>query len=235
VAPDGQPVLDGALAGPRTAHEAVVEALRRALLAGGYAGGTRLVQSEVAAQLGVSNTPVREAMRQLAAEGLLQFDRYRGFVVHLPTEAEIRELYELRLLLEPVAISKAARHMTDDELARARDLHTRAQATAELGDWVVLNRQFHGALIDGAHSPRLSSIVGSLKDIALTQAWLFITSPQGAMEASNAEHAELLHVVEARDPERAARLVTRHLEAALRTIGSSTRARTKKTRKGQGG
>jgi len=212
-----------------------VEALRRGLLAGVYAGGSRLVQSEVAAQLGVSNTPVREAMRQLAAEGLLQFDRYRGFVVHMPTEAEIRELYELRLLLEPVAISKAARYMTDAELARARELHSRAKATTELEDWVVLNRQFHGALIDGAHSPRLSSIVGSLKDIALTQAWLFITSPQQAMEESNAEHAELLHVVETRDPERAARLVSRHLQAALRTIGGSTRAQTQEDPKGPRG
>lgn len=207
--------------GPRTAHETVVEALKRGLLAGAYPAGTRLVQSDVAAQLGVSNTPVREAMWQLAAEGLLRFDRYRGFLVHAPTKDEIVELYELRLLLEPVAASRAAKNMTDRELASTRDLFSQARRTRELGEWVMLNRRFHGALIEGAHSPRLSAIVGALKDVALTQAWLSIVSPRERMEASNIEHGELLRVIETRDPRKAAKVVRHHLQVALETVTAS--------------
>jgi DNA-binding GntR family transcriptional regulator len=204
-----------------TAHEVVLQALRRALLTGGIPAGTRLVQADIAAQLGVSNTPVREAIRELAAEGLVEFVRYKGAVVHKPTPAEIEELYELRLLLEPVAIRKAAERMSDAEIDRARQCFLQAVATTDLEDWIVCNRRFHGCLIEGAHSPRLSAIVGSLKDVALTQAWVSISSPSErlAMVATgNAEHAMILEAVEAREGVRAARVVTDHLEAAAKMV-----------------
>jgi DNA-binding GntR family transcriptional regulator len=204
-----------------TAHEVVLQALRRALLTGDLPAGTRLVQADIAAQLGVSNTPVREAIRELAAEGLVRFVRYKGAVVHKPSLAEIQELYELRLLLEPVAIRNAAERMSNAELERARQCFLQALATADLGDWIVCNRQFHGCLIEGAHSPRLSAIVGSLKDIALTQAWVSITSVNERMAmvaTGNAEHAMILDAVEARDGARAARVVTGHLEAAANIV-----------------
>jgi DNA-binding GntR family transcriptional regulator len=219
---DGHLSLRGASAeGLCTAHEVVLQALRRALLTGGLPAGTQLVQADIAAQLGVSNTPVREAIRQLAAEGLVRFVRYKGAVVHKPSLAEIQELYELRLLLEPVAIRKAAERMSHAEIERARQCFLQALATTDLGDWIVCNRQFHGCLIEGAHSSRLSAIVGSLKDIALTQAWVSITSPNErmAMVASgNAEHAMILEAVEARDSARAAQVVTGHLEAAAKMV-----------------
>jgi DNA-binding GntR family transcriptional regulator len=219
---DGHLNLRGAPAeGLCTAHEVVLQAIRRALLTGDIPAGTQLVQADIAAQLGVSNTPVREAIRQLAAEGLVQFVRYKGAVVHEPNLAEIEELYELRLLLEPVAIHKAAERMSDAEIGRARECFVRAVATTHLGDWIVCNRQFHGCLIEGAHSPRLSAIVGSLKDIALTQAWVSITSPNERMAmvaTGNAEHAMILEAIEARDGARAARVVTDHLEAAAKAL-----------------
>ena len=204
-----------------TAHEVVLQALRRALLTGDIPAGTQLVQADIAAQLGVSNTPVREAIRQLAAEGLVQFVRYKGAVVRKPDLAEIEELYELRLLLEPVAIRKAAERMSNAEIRQARDRFVRAVATTDLEAWIVCNRQFHGCLIEGAHSPRLSAIVGSLKDIALTQVWLSIPSPNERMAmvaTGNAEHAMILEAIEAREGARAARVVTDHLEAAAKIV-----------------
>jgi DNA-binding GntR family transcriptional regulator len=219
---DGHLNLRGAPAeGLCTAHEVVLQALRRALLTGDIPAGTQLVQADIAAQLGVSNTPVREAIRQLAAEGLVQFVRYKGAVVHKPNFAEIEELYELRLLLEPVAIRKAAERMSNAEIEQARERFVRAVATTDLGDWIVCNRKFHGCLIDGAHSPRLSAIVGSLKDIALTQVWVSIGSPDERMAmvaTGNAEHAMILEAIEAREGARAARIVTEHLEAAAKIV-----------------
>ena len=219
---DGHLNLRGAPGkGLSTAHEVVLQALRRALLTGDIPAGTQLVQADIAAQLGVSNTPVREAIRQLAAEGLVNFVRYKGAVVHRPNPAEIEEVYELRLLLEPVAIRKAAERMSNAEIEQARECFVRAVATTDLGEWIVCNRQFHGCLIEGAHSPRLSAIVGSLKDIALTQAWLSITSPSERMAmvaTGNAEHAMILQAMEAREGARAAQVVTDHLEAAAKIV-----------------
>jgi DNA-binding GntR family transcriptional regulator len=220
---DGRLRLRGAEDAPGlyTAHEVVLQALRRALLTGGIPAGTRLVQDDIAAQLGVSNTPVREAIRQLAAEGLVRFVRYKGAVVHKPTLAEIQELYELRLLLEPVAIGKAAERMSDAEIEQARRFFRRAVATTALEDWIVRNREFHGCLIEGAHSPRLSTFVASLKDLALTQVWVSISSASDRMAmvaGGNAEHAEILEAVESRDSARAAQVVRGHLEAAAKAV-----------------
>src|SRR5215211_2717340 len=91
----------------RTAQERVVETLRHAILGGVLEPGTPLILSELSERLGVSRTPIREAMRELAAEDLVDFDSYRSAVVHTPTLEEAREIYELRLALDPIAVRKA--------------------------------------------------------------------------------------------------------------------------------
>src|SRR5262245_24385406 len=87
----------------QTAPQAVADALREAILSGALPGGSRLIQSSLANHFGVSSTPVREALRQLAAEGLVQFDSYRGAVVFTPSAEEIEDVWDLLLRLEPVA------------------------------------------------------------------------------------------------------------------------------------
>lgn len=202
----------------RTAHESVVEAVRRAILGGVLPAGTRLVQAELAAQFGVSNTPVREALRQLSAEGLVRFDSYRGAVVRTPTLDEVREVYEVRLLLEPVAMRKAVERITSTELGQAWELQEEMVRTDDVGTWVLLNRRFHGVLIEAARSPRLASIIAALEDAATTQVALSIRADFRRMTDGNDEHREILRAVESRDAEGVVGLVSEHLQSTVRAV-----------------
>ena len=152
--------------GHRTAQQRVAETLRHAILGGVLEPGTPLVLSELSERLGVSRTPIREAMRELAAEDLVDFDSYRSAVVHSPTLEEAREIYELRLELDPLAVRKAIVQITAEELDQAEAVHEQMLATNHSGDWVELNREFHRILLDASRSPRLTRIIGSLRNSA---------------------------------------------------------------------
>ena len=115
----------------QTAHEFVRETLRRAILRGDLAGGSRLIQTDLAAQLQVSTTPLREALRDLATEGLITLDRHRGGVVRELDRDDIEEIRLIRGQLEPLSVASPSRGVTDqqlrevdalcDQMDRARD------------------------------------------------------------------------------------------------------------------
>src|SRR5665213_132940 len=137
-----------------TAHEIVRETLRGAILRGDLPGGTRLVQSELAVQLNVSNTPVREALRDLASDQLIRFHPHRGAVVRKLDIDELREIYEIRKALEPLAIRLAASRITGKQLKEASDLQARMDKETDPCAWVEKNRKFHALLESTARSPR---------------------------------------------------------------------------------
>jgi DNA-binding GntR family transcriptional regulator len=202
----------------RTAHQSVVAALRQAILSGSIPGGTRLVQADLARHFGVSNTPVREALRQLATEGLVRFDSYRGAVVESPTAEDVEEVYELLLVLESLAVRKAVERITDDELAQLHSLHEQMQATDDVSDWVQLNRQFHTVLHEAAGSPRLVTILNGLRDASTSQVAMAINSGLVKLERSNAEHARIVSAVGRRNADRAAEQMTKHLNSTLNSV-----------------
>jgi DNA-binding GntR family transcriptional regulator len=202
----------------RTTYEEVLDRLRRAILGGVLPPGTPLVLSELSAQLGVSRTPIREAIRDLAAEGLVDFDSYRSSIVHTPTLAEAREVYDLRLLLEPIAVRRAVANITDAELARARALHESMVATAELGAWVQLNRDFHATLMDPAASPRLLSIIAGLRNAAAIQVAMSLRAESKHLAESNVEHGQIIDAYERRDADAATALTENHLRSTLDII-----------------
>jgi DNA-binding GntR family transcriptional regulator len=202
----------------RTAHEAVRDSLRRAILRGDLQGGTRLVQSELALTLGVSTTPVREAMRDLTTEGLIEFDRYRGAVVHSPTLEEVREVYELRLLLEPIAVRKAVARITEDELRTASALLARMDEEDDSGRFVGLNREFHAALLAPAGSARLESILQVLRDAAAIHVGTSLTARPSQMRESNAIHHLILAAYRRRDTDEVVELTSRHLRSTVDAI-----------------
>ena len=208
----------------RTAHEDVTESLRNAILGGALPGGTRLVQADIAAELGVSNTPVREAMRQLATEGLIQFDPFRGAVVRTPTLEEVQEVYELRLVLEPLIIRKSVERMTSSALQSAWALQRAMEDVSDVAEWVQLNRKLHNSLADAARSPRAAVIVRSLQDAAAPQVALSIKADMRRMTDGNAEHAALLEAIEKRDADRAAAVTSAHLQATVLAIEMEAQA-----------
>lgn len=203
----------------RTAHELVRDTLRRAILRGTLPGGTRLVQADIAVRLEVSTTPVREALRDLATEGLIRLDAHRGAVVQQLELSEVTEIYDLRMLLEPEGMRRATRSITPDGLQRAELVSERMSAEQDAGTWADMNREFHGLLVEGIDSPRLKSILRNLRDSAAPYVG-FSLQEWGAeqIEAANEEHRELIAAMRAGDEERAAAVTEQHLKATVQAL-----------------
>ncbi|QBI21443.1 GntR family transcriptional regulator [Egibacter rhizosphaerae] len=213
-------VADGTPAqGRRTAHQYVRETLRRAILGRSIPAGSRLVQADIAAQLDVSTTPVREALRELASEGLVQVDPHRGAIVAELDLDEMREIYELRLVLEPYCMRRAAEHITPDELEQAEAFHAEMASGADVGSWVELNRRFHGHLTDACRNARLRTTLHNLQDAAAAYVGLGLHQDPEEIVQGIEDHRRLLDAFQARDPEEAARITEQHLLQATGRLG----------------
>lgn len=210
----------------RTAHQYVLDTLRYAILSGALPGATRLVQADIAAQLGVSTTPVREALRDLATEGLVDPNPRRGAIVREVGLAEVREIYWIRNVLESSAVRRAVDLITDEEVEAASALHDRLLKTTEPGAWVELNKQFHGVFARAARAPRLETILAGLHDTAAAYVGLSINVRPGQITSGNADHGALLEACRRRDPDAAAKIVTRHLAATMSAIEEAYELRT---------
>jgi DNA-binding GntR family transcriptional regulator len=139
----------------------LVAALIRELIITGELGpGEQLRQRDLAQRFGVSQTPVREAMRRLESEGLLVCDTHRGFTVVASDEGRVEENFQIRAALESLGASLAARKIDADGLARLRDLNEKMRALADDDpSYTELNREFHFTVYDYARSPLLLSLM----------------------------------------------------------------------------
>ncbi len=197
--------------GRRTAHEFVKDSLRRAILRGDLSGGSRLIQADLATMLNVSTTPVREALRDLATEGLITLDRHRGGVVRELNWQEMEEIRLIRHQLEPLAVRLVVENITDEELAEARaSARARMAKERDLGNWVELNTQFHLVFHDSTGVTRLASILKGFEEastvyVAQAQRW----HPEIRRRADD-EHQALIEAFRARDAERAAAVMQGH-------------------------
>lgn len=210
----------------RTAHQFVRETLRRAILTGALDGGTRLVQADIAAQLEVSTTPVREALRDLAADGLIHFDPHRGAIVRELDMTELVELYDIRKALESLAVRKAAVEITEAQLKSATELQDRMDRESDVGLWVQLNSEFHSMLYRASMSPRLFSLVESVQDAATIYVAHSLAVSPGRIKDGNREHRSLITALRKRDGEKAATILQSHLDATLQTIVSANSTET---------
>jgi DNA-binding GntR family transcriptional regulator len=194
-------------------REAVFVRLRRAILSGELAPGTRLVERELAQQLGVSRTPVREAFRKLEHEGLVDQVGRRNLIVRQHSGDEIREILAIRAALEGLAAELAAAHARPQHLRRFAALLEQMDAAVAAGDTTALarlNEQFNATLYAAAGSRRLSEMLGSLREQAANFARRGYGVPGRAVEAVQ-EHHRIVEAVAARDGERAAREAREHV------------------------
>lgn len=196
--------------GRRTAHEFVKDSLRRAILRGDLSGGSRLIQADLAAMLNVSTTPVREALRDLATEGLITLDRHRGGVVRELNWSEMEEIRLIRQQLEPLAVGLVVERITDEQLVEADRLRQRMSKERDLGNWVELNTEFHLVFHESTGVARLAQILMGFEEasavyVAQAQRW----HPEIRRKA-DAEHQALIDAFRARDAERAADVMRGH-------------------------
>jgi len=207
----------------RTAHEYAREALRAAILDGTLASGSRLLQTDLAQQLGVSTTPVREALRDLATEGLVVFDPNRGALVRSLDIAEVEELYELRMALEPIMVRRVISRVTEDQLDRADALRRQMDASDDMAEWAELNRRFHAVFNEVDAGSRLAGLLSGLRDSATPYVRISLGAKPQQVPQANAEHTELLALYRARDVDRAVDLTLHHLQATLTAIQETQR------------
>jgi len=210
--------------GRQTAHEFVRETLRSQILSGELVGGSRLVQSEVAHQLQVSTTPVREALRDLATEGLIRLDAHRGAVIHRASRDELEEIYRLRWLLEPEAVRRAVSRLTDEDLAEAVRIQTEADAEHDPKRWTDLNREFHSVFMRVAASPRLSAMIATLQDAAAIYVVTSILHGRDHHHPGHHYHWDLVRACRAGDEEEAVRIMQAHIDETLETLVGSRAA-----------
>ena len=199
----------------RTAQEAVAGMLREKILSGEIVPGTRLLQTDVAEQFETSTTPVREAMRQLIAEGLLAGDPHRGVTTYEPSLKELQEIYEIRLLLEPLSIAATVGNISEDDLAYAEELMIQMEGESDPGSWTVINAEFHRTLIEAAGRPRIAAIIHSLRAISTIYVAASIHEVPGRMDLGNKEHRELIEACRAGDIAGAQDIERKHLEHTL--------------------
>ncbi len=216
---EGSEGLDFLRGGSRqTAHEYVREMLRRAILNGDLASGSRLVQAELAASLEVSTTPVREALRDLSVEGLVRFDPHRGAVVTELDREELREIYEIRELIEPHAMRMAVENMTEHLLVSLRKVHQRMIDDPHSATFVDLNRTFHMAIYEAGTSPRMLAILRSLEDAAVMYIGAALKKVPGVRETAIHDHGRILDALERRDAEAAVVALLQHLRLPIKAI-----------------
>jgi DNA-binding GntR family transcriptional regulator len=204
--------------GRKTAHEYVKDSLRQAILRGTIPGGSRLVQADVARDLQVSTTPVREALRDLATEGLIRLDPHRGAIVHRLSFEETKEIHNICKLLEPEAMSQAAKCVRPETLAEAEQLRKLMVAEKDPGRWADLNRQFHGMLIRDIDSKYLLDILRTLRDISAMYVGLAARHRPAQMQDGNEDHPMFIEVLRKGDSAGAARLSRRHLDLTIKTL-----------------
>src|SRR5690606_8355922 len=137
--------------------------------------------------LSLSSTPVREALRRLASEGLVHISSYRGATVRELDRDELIDVYEARLALEPIALRRAVERITDDALAVAHELYERMNVITDVDEWVQANRDFHATLSHGSRSEVLEPIIEMLRDRAAPYVRLSLTFDQAVPRKTNAE------------------------------------------------
>ncbi|HIC64691.1 MAG: GntR family transcriptional regulator [Paracoccus sp. (in: a-proteobacteria)] len=197
--------------------EGVYDRLCEQIRSGTIRPGARLTETELAARLGVSRTPVREAIRRLEADGLVDHQPRSGAVVRQLAYPEIMELYEMRTVLEGTAARLSARAASPMELEALRSINAEmARAVEDAARLVRLNRQFHARLLDAARNRFLLRAAASVENTLLILGPSAMAAPERARQAVE-EHEAVLDALAARDGQRAEAAMREHMERAQLT------------------
>jgi DNA-binding GntR family transcriptional regulator len=193
--------------------------LRARILGGDLPPGSRLAQHELASALGMSLTPLREAIRRLSSEGLIDLDTHRDARVAAMNATEARQLFEVRLSLDPAAAEHAAKRRTDADLAALRGTAARLLPVTRAWGRTALDahRAFHRAVYVASHNDVLIRMLDDLWDKGDRYRRLGLELPPGdePRTRDHQEHLELVELITARDATGARDLMRAHIERSL--------------------
>lgn len=200
----------------------IADAVRGDVLEGRLRPGEWLRQERIAREQGASQMPVREALKQLVAEGILEHVPYCGVRVVQFTVEDVEDLYACRLFIEGMSARYAATSITADEVRELNDLHLRmlnCETPVQLPEYRELNRRFHSLIFTASRRSYLIRTLGQLWSAFPTMLWSNIphaatASAPGRDDADAEEHASIVRALSAHDADAAERAVRRHIEAA---------------------
>ncbi|SDX59958.1 DNA-binding transcriptional regulator, GntR family [Geodermatophilus africanus] len=214
-----------------TSAERALATLRDLIMGGELAPGARLGEVELAERLGVSRTPVREALSRLAAEGLVEIAPNRGARVATWTVAELEGVFDLRSVLEPQLTAHAVPNATAADVDELDDLARRMHEVGtpgprqELDALVPLNRAFHDRLVALAAHPTLATALAAAIHPPIVRR-NFLTYDEASLRRSLAHHGEIVAALRAGDPEWARAVMTSHIANARAVMVRAARVQT---------
>lgn len=191
-----------------TLHLKVANVLRKAILQGDLEPGERLIQEELATALGVSRMPVREALRKLEIEGLIELVPHRGAIVKSLNIEDVEEIYVLRATLERLAVKGSVEKMKEEDIKRLEFLTSSMKGAGDPEDFVEANIEFHRLLMKHCSWGRLLSFIETLWNGFPQQTPHMLPNQ---VYLSNKEHDEILEAVKTCQSEKAADLLYDHI------------------------
>ena len=200
-------------------HEQVASEIRQLIMGGLLGPGQPVNQDEIAERLGVSRMPVREALRTLAVEGLVQFHPNRGAVVTELSRRDMEELYALRIMLEGPAARRSAENMTSEHLTGLQGLIKEMERLRDgpRAEWAEVHYRFHLSLYEAAGMPRLGRLIAALRNLVEPYSRIYIRLPERMRQAER-EHRDLVAACRKRDGERAEKVLIEHLSSPSRAL-----------------
>jgi DNA-binding GntR family transcriptional regulator len=192
--------------------------LRRMIIEGEYGPDERLIEEQLAERLGVSRTPIRQALTMLEAQGLVEIAPNKGAMVCSFSVEDVRDIYDLRAVLEGHAARRAALRVGDKELGRLSELAEEMEGLAgrfseheeEIRRLVVLNQEFHGTIVVASRNRRLGRLLRGTVQIPLMFKAFFWYGPH-ERTISNHYHRQILNALEAGDADRAEIVMREHV------------------------
>lgn len=198
-------------------------AIKEQIIEGRYAPGSRITEQQVAAQFNTSRTPVREAMRQLVADGFALFKPNSGTVVRQWSPEEVRQVFDLRLLIESQIAGHAAAHISQAQIRELTHLQEQIESggvdvdvanTLRIGP---LNREFHRIIAQASRHERLVAMLANTIEVPIVQR-TFRRYSRERLARSFSHHRELIEALAARDSAWASSVMSSHIHSAKQTL-----------------
>ncbi|MCF1495836.1 FCD domain-containing protein [Agrobacterium vitis] len=200
-----------------TASNIIANHIREAIVTGEFDEGEPIRQDDVAKLFDVSKIPVREALKRLEAEGLVEFQRNRGAVVKSVSEPEIAQIFEVRAMLESNAIKLSVPRMTVRTFDRAEEYCNAFAQETNVARWAELNWQFHSCLYEDADRSFLLNLIRSVNDRIERYLRIQLTL-SGGTGLDDREHRQILAACRKGDADKAAELLQQHISKACESL-----------------
>ena len=201
-------------------HVQVAERLRVLIDSGELAPGTRLNEIELCNTMGVSRTPLREAIRSLATEGLIELQPNRGAIVSIVSQEDVTEILPIMASLEGLGGRLAAMHMDQSKIAQVRKIHDQMIShykNNEVAEYFETNRLIHELITEGSGNQTLVDTINSLS-AKVRRARFTAQMTKESWAKAVSEHEEMIAALEAQDPDRLEAILVQHVETKRATI-----------------